>query len=287
MIIWTIAKTTFGEAMRKKILNVFLIVAVGMIVISMGFTNLDFQSDLTTVKALGMFVILLAGFIISLIMCVSLIPNEVERRTIYTILSKPVNRYEFVIGKFVGGLLTLFVNIALMGAVFVLMVTLKVALSHDVSTLSKVGEMAQGAGGALASKPKVFDPSLLLGVLMIYLQFLVFSAVVMLFSVFLTPTVNFFASSAVYVVGSASAIWQSIAANKGEHVAVVAKAFYWVMSHVFPPNFDLYNIQNRLIHPHHEVRSMGAYVAFVIGYSVLYSVLLMIVAALIFDRKEV
>lgn len=288
MVIWAIAKTTFGEAMRKKILNVFLIVAVAMIVLAMSFTQLGFQSDMTVVKSLGLFVILLAGFIISLILCVSLIPNEMDRRTIYTILSKPVNRYEFVIGKFVGGLLTLFVNIALMGAIFIIMVAVKVWLSGDVAALgSRAGQMLSSqTGEGAAIKPQIFDSTLVLGVLLIYFQFFLFSAVVMFFSIFLTPTVNFFASSAVYVVGSASTIWQSIATAENEKITAPVRAFYQLI-HWIIPNFDLYNIQNRLIHPHSEVRSMSVYVVEVIGYALIFSLVLMTIAILFFDKKEV
>ncbi|MEN6372037.1 MAG: hypothetical protein ABFD64_08495 [Armatimonadota bacterium] len=288
MVIWTIAKTTFGEAMRKKILNVFLIVAVAMIVLSLSFTQLGFQSDMTVVKSLGLFIILLAGFIISLILCVSLIPTEVERRTLYTILSKPVNRYEFVLGKFIGGVLTLTVNIALMGIVFIIMVTVKAALSGSVSGLgSQTSSMlAMGDQAAAAIKPRIFDPSLLIGVLFIYCQFFILSAVVVFFSVFLTPTVNFFASSAVYVIGSTSAVWQSIADSKNKDISPLVKAFYWVLERVIP-NFDYYNIQNKIIHPHTEARSMEVYVVMGVLKALLIVTFLMIAAVLVFDRKEV
>jgi ABC-type transport system involved in multi-copper enzyme maturation permease subunit len=286
MIIWTIAKTTFGEAMRKKILNVFLIVAVAMIVLSLSFLQLGFQNDLTTVKGFGLLIILLAGFIISLILTVSLIPNEMERRTIYTILSKPVNRYEFLIGKFLGGILTLTVNMALMAIVFIVMVAIKSACSGDAAGLAKVGEAAIQSGGTVASKVGIFDPSLLLGIFLIYLEFFLFSAVVMFFSVFLTPTVNFFASTSVWFLGSFSPMWQSIAKSNNPDTSIVTRYFYKAVSTIVP-NFDLYNIQNRLIHPHHEVRSIPVYVSGVVGYSLLFATVLILIAVVAFDRKEV
>lgn len=283
MAIWTIAKTTVGEAMRKKILNVCLIVAVAMIALALSFTQFDFQRDMTIVKSLGLFVVLLAGFVISLILSVSLIPNEVERRTIYTILSKPVKRYEFVVGKFVGGLITLLINVALMGAVFIIMVAIKTALSPPAAAALSpgAGQLATEA----ASRAQIFDPSLVLGVVMIYFQFLLLSAVVMLFSVFMTPTVNFFASAAVYVVGSAAPVWQTMS-SKDSTAPLLVKYVYKVV-HTIVPNFDYFNIQNRLIHPHHEVRSMGLYVTETIVYAVLFSVVMMTIAVLLFEKKEV
>lgn len=280
MAIWTIAKTTVGEAMRKKVLNVCLIVAVAMIAISVSFTQFEFQQDMTIVKSLGLFVILLAGFVISLILCVSLIPNEVDRRTIYTILSKPVKRYEFVVGKYLGGLMTLFINIMLMGLVFIIMVSIKAAVS-DVPV-----KFAQEVGSqATTFKPRIFDSSLVLGVIMIYFQFFLLSAVVMFFSVFLTPTVNFFASAAVYIVGSAAPVWQSMS-SKASTSPVLVKMVYKII-HTIVPNFDYFNIQNKLIHPHVQVRSMGLYVTESIVYAILFSVVVMTVAVLIFEKKEV
>ncbi len=283
MAIWTIARTTVGEAMRKKVLNICLIVAIAMIVISLSFTQFSFKQDMTIVKSLGLFVILLAGFVISLLMCVSLIPNEVERRTIYTILAKPVNRYEFVVGKFLGGLLTLAINIGIMGAVFVLMVTLKAAFGTDVqSTAGGVGVAVEAA----ARKVQAFDPQLVLGVVMIYFQFVVLSAVVMLFSVFLTPTVNFFASAGVYIVGSAAGIWKSMYVS-GSEANPVVKGFYMLVSNVLP-NFDRFNIQNKLIHPVQEFRGGPMeYVGLTVLYAVLYSLVVMIAAVIVFERKEV
>lgn len=281
-IIWTIAKTTVGEAMRKKVLNVCLIVAIAMIVLSLSFTQFSFKQDMTIVKSLGLFVILLAGLVISLLLCVSLIPNEMERRTIYTILAKPVKRYEFVVGKFLGGLVTLGINIGIMGAVFILMTAIKAALSTATISASGAGGIA---GGTVEFKPQVFDPQLILGVIMIYCQFLMLSAVVMFFSVFLTPTVNFFASAGVYVVGSASAVWQSLA-SKDSSAHLLVKYLYTGIHAVFP-NFDYFNIQNRLIHPVQEARNMGGYVGEGVLYAVLYSVAAMIVAVLLFEKKEV
>lgn len=284
MAIWTIAKTTVGEAMRKKVLNVCLIVAIAMIVISLSFGQFTFKTDMTITKSLGLFVILLAGFVISLLMCISLIPNEIERRTIYTILAKPVKRYEFVVGKYLGGLITLAINIGVMGIVFILMVTIKAHFSTDALTTA-VGRGAAAPEGATSMAVQAFDPQLVLGVVMIYLQFMLLSAVVMFFSVFLTPTVNFFASAGVYAVGTASAVWQSLYAE-GSQASAGIQMFYRVVTNVLP-QFDRFNIQNKLIHPVQEVRSLSTYMELTIGYALLYTLVVMILGVILFERKEV
>lgn len=288
MVIWTIAKNTVSEAMRKKVLNVCLMVALAMIVLSLSFTQLGFQQDMTIVKSLGLFVILLAGFIISLLMSISLIPNEVERRTIYTILSKPVKRYEFVVGKYLGGLITLFVNIAVMGIVFVGMIAVKAYLGQ------KFGQQIGGIA-ASAATPKdavtavkmswhLFDPALVLGIVLIYFQFFVMSSIVMFFSVFMSPTVNFFASASVYVVGSAADIWRSMAQNG--HTPQLVRYLYTGIYYMLP-KFSNFNVQNKLIHPELPVHNFNLYVAITIGQALAYSLVVMIIAVLMFEKKEV
>lgn len=279
MAIWTIAKTTFSEAMRKKIINVCFIVAVAMIVIALSFSQYGAKQELTIVKSLGLFVILLAGFVISLILSVSLIPTEIERHTIYTILSKPVARYEFILGKYLGGLITLFVNIMLMGLVFILMLALKVWFGDGIVD-------KHGADMVSIIKPHAFDPKLVLGIVLIYFQFFMMSAVVMLFSVFLPTTVNYFASAAVYAIGSGASAWQSIAFGHNEKTSAIVSCFYKAIYYLFP-NFDKFNIQNTLIHPQLEVKNMGVYVFGTIIYAICYSMVTMLVAVLFFDKKEV
>ncbi len=286
MVIWTIAKTTFGEAMRKKILNIFIIVAIALMILAMSFPQLGFKQDLTTVKSLGLLVILVTGFVISVTLSVSLIPNEVDRRTIYTILSKPVNRYEFIIGKFLGGLLTLFVNIFLIGVVFMIMITIKAAMGGQMSQAASQVAQTVGAESGEKVKAGIWDNQLLLGIVLIYFQFALLSAVSVFFSIFMTPTVNFFASAGVWIVGSASGALRAIAETKSDQLVPFIKYLYFILSRVIP-NFDYYNVQNKLIHPHTEARSLPMYVAFVIAYSVVFSLVLMIIGVLSFDKREV
>lgn len=132
MIIWSIAKTTVGDALRKKVLQIFLVVAIGLIIISLSFsqalafsTREGASSNIMPIKSFGLGLMAIAAWLITLVLGVSLIPQEIERRTIYTILAKPVKRYEFIIGKFLGAILTLAINVGLMGLVFIAIVVIK------------------------------------------------------------------------------------------------------------------------------------------------------------------
>ncbi len=257
MNILVIAKTTFGEALRKKILNIFLLVAVALIIFSVSFSYFTAREEMTIIKSMGLGVIAIAGMFISVVLGINLVPTEIEKRTIFTILSKPVKRHEFLLGKFLGGLLTVFVNVLLMTVVFMLTVTWK---SHW--------------------QP---DYALLKGILMIFFQLFLLSSVAVFFSIFATPAVNFFLTSAVYIMGSLSDVTLSLMKDKEQHV--VMKAFFGAV-HYIVPNFANFFTQNPLIHPDVTIKNETVYYAQNIAYALVYASILMIVAILVFEKQE-
>ena len=289
MIIWSIAKTTIGDALRKKVIQIFLVIAIGLIVISLSFAQtLEFgtregaSTDIMLVKTMGLGLMAAAGWLISLVMGVSLIPQEIERRTIYTILSKPVKRYEFIIGKFLGALLTLGICVGLMGLVFIAVVVVK-AWGAEASTVSAGAQAAGGVDAASAmQKVQIFDVNMVWGVILIYLQFLVLSSIVLFLSVFLTPTVNFFMGLGVYIVGVMAPITESLASAKALHV----KYFYTAVHYIIP-NFDMFNKPNALLHPDAHIESMAKYTGQCVLYGLLYVFVMMTLAVILFEKKEV
>jgi ABC-type transport system involved in multi-copper enzyme maturation permease subunit len=171
-----------------------------------------------------------------------------------------VRRYEFLIGKFLGGVLTITVNLVLMSAIFLVMVAYKNGWHFQ------------------------FD--LLKGVLMTFFQLFLLMAVATVFSTFLTPVVNFFLTSAVYVLGSLSDFTMSMSQGPGK--PAVVKAFYWVL-HFLIPNFANYFTQNPLIHP--EVGAMPLrvemmYYAYNVTYAVVYAAILLLIAILVFEQRD-
>jgi len=257
--VWTIASGTFGEAMRRKILNVFLLVAVAIIGLAFAFGQFNPRQEMTIILSLGLGIIGLAGVFISVILGINLVPNEIERRTIYTILSKPVQRYQFLCGKFLGGLLTVLSNIAIMGLVFV---------------------------AVLFIKQPHLNTEVVKGVVMIFFQLTLLSAVALFFSVFLSPFVNFFLTFAVYLVGSLSSVTESMASDPDHKKNVLVTTIFKVL-HFVIPNFGNFNIQNPIIHPDVQIVNETTYMLQNIAYALIYTAILLVVAVLIFDRREV
>ena len=99
-VILSIARTTMGEAIRRRVLLVILLVGVLFLAIAPALEALSPRQELTVLRALTLGVIQLTSAVIAVVLTVYLIPNEIERRTIYTILSKPVRRWQFLVGKY-------------------------------------------------------------------------------------------------------------------------------------------------------------------------------------------
>lgn len=113
-----IAQNTFKEAIRDKILYGFLFFAVCIILFSLVLGQLSLGQQLRTTIDVGLFGISLFSVLISIFIGINLLNKEIQKRTIYPVLSKPVSRPAYLMGKFLGIAMVLFVQICLMLMVF-------------------------------------------------------------------------------------------------------------------------------------------------------------------------
>jgi ABC-type transport system involved in multi-copper enzyme maturation permease subunit len=180
---------------------------------------------------------------------------EIERRTIYTILSKPVQRYEFVLGKFLGGFAVVFINIAAMGIVFLIMLRFQ-------------------EGKVPADMYK--------GVFLTFFQMMLLAALTIFFSTFATPVLNFFMSFGIFIVGNLSSVTESLTTSRNNATRMAGTVIHYLL-----PNFGNFNIQNTLIHPTQEISNADVFIKQNILYALIYSAALLILAIIIFDRREV
>ena len=115
--IWAIARNTFREAVRNKILYSLLFFAVLLILSAVAVGKLSLHEELRMTRDVGLFGIDVFGVIIAIFVGVNLLYKELDLKTVYTILPKPLYRWEFVLGKWLGMLLTLGVQVAVMALV--------------------------------------------------------------------------------------------------------------------------------------------------------------------------
>jgi ABC-type transport system involved in multi-copper enzyme maturation permease subunit len=256
-----IAQNTISEALRRKVLNAFAMVGVAVLCLTFMFGQFTARQELTLIRGMGLGIITLAGIFITVILSINLVPTEIERRTIYTILSKPVRRPDFLLGKFLGALGTIFINILLMSIVFIIALSIKQIGAENPTSI----------------------PQLLSGVLMILMQMFLLCAVAIFFSVFLSPLVNFFLTLSLFIIGNMSTYTLDMAKTGSN---AIVRGFF-VAVHYIVPNFGNFQFTNPLVNPSVQVKSEVIFLTQNVIYAVVYSAVLMILAILIFDRREV
>ena len=122
------------------------------------------------------------------------------------------------------------------------------------------------------------------GVLMTFFQLTLVGAVALFFSVFLSPFVNFFLTFAVYLLGS-TGFWSRWRRRTRRRASWRSQFFKFL--HFIVPNFDNFNIQNPIIHPGVVIKNETQYILQNILYALVYTAILLTLAVLIFDRREV
>ncbi len=251
----TIARNAFREAVRDRVLYnlVFFVLLLTVGAIFLG--ELSAAQESKIIIDLGLSAMLLFGAFISIFVGVGLVYKEIERRTVYAIFSKPVGRGEFLVGKYLGLCLTLFLNVAVMG----LGITL--ALLY-----------VRGGWNPLAL-------SIWPAVLLIYLELMIVTAVALLFSSFSTPALSALLTFFVFIIGHFSADLRTFASSMG---TATARWFFGALYYVLP-NLSNYSFITPAAYGQTPTASMllGAF-----AYAVIYSAVLLSAATLIFNRRN-
>lgn len=258
--ILAIATTTVGEAIRRRVLLIILLIGVLFLVVAPGLGVLSARSETTVLRGMLLGVIQLTSAVIAIVLTVYMIPNEIERRTIYTILCKPVQRWQFLVGKYLGAVLALGLMMLLMTSVMVFTFYLQ----------------QQDPAAAI---------QLIKGPLMYFVQMSLLAAVCIFFSTFVSPLVNFFLSGGLYLLGSLfNPFFQTLSESKTTPAG--AKLFATIVNTILP-NFANYNIQNPLINDTQTIQAEGAYYVQLTVYGLFYILILLVGGILVFDRREV
>ncbi len=246
-----IALNTFREAIRHRILYLLLIFAVAMISFAQILSLLTVGSEEKIIKDFGLASIDIFGVLTAVFIGIGLVSREIERRTVYTLLAKPLHRFEFILGKFAGLSLTLLVNTAVMAVWFFLVLLLK----------------------------GMFDWRLLIAVLLLYFQFLLITAMAVLFSCLSTPILASVMTLALYAIGhllwSLDLLAARLTAGWGK---LLCRALYFVL-----PNLGTFDIKGEVVH---GLAIDGTRVLWAAAYLALYGSATLWTACAVFERKE-
>ena len=260
-----IAVNVFRESVRDRVLYNLLAFAVLLMGASYLIGQLTAGQDVKIIKDLGLAATFVFGLFIAVFIGIGLVSKEVERRSIYSLLAKPIERYQLVLGKYAGLVLTLLVNLSVMAAALYLV----------------LAYLAWHAGpvAARAWERPALDPLLLQAFLLTLVELSVVTAIAVFFSTFSTPLLSAALTFGFFVAGRFSADLRSFNQVVASPLAgALAQGLYWVL-----PNLGPFDIRAQVVHGHPATLE---YLGLAVGYGVLYSAALLVAAILIFSKRD-
>jgi len=253
-----IALNTFREALRHKVLYIILFFTVLLIGFAVVLGSISIGESDRVIKHVGLSAISIFGIFLAMFVGVNLVYEEMERRTIYTIIAHGVPRRDFIIGKFLGLFLTIVFNFVLMGAIL---------------------------GLVLVAIPEAsWHPAIAYAIFLSAFEMMIIIAFAILFSSFSTPVISAILTLAVYIAGHLSddlldyikILHHEAYAFHSSIMIPLFKGIYAIL-----PHLEEFNAKNQAADP-----AMLQVTLFPIGYGILYTAVVLCLAGLIFSRRD-
>lgn len=250
-----VALNTFREAVRDRVLYNLVFFALLMMLAAVVVGQISIGIEVSVIVSLGLSAISVIGLLISVFIGVALVSKEMEKRTLYALLAKPVRRWEFLLGKFGGLVLTLAVNTAAMAAgLFLVMLCVKHSLQRE-------------------------DAVVLVAVYFIWLKLALMVALALLFSCFTTPLLAILFAAGLYIVG----LYVQELRNLPVDVMSPAMAAFTKWLSYLLPNFENFNVMAMAAHGRVVP---GTLILQNTLYAVIYCAIVLTGAAAVFSRKN-
>ena len=252
MTVAVIALNTFREAKRDRILYLLFFFAALSIAASRVLAILTVGDRIKIVMDVGLASISIFGVLMAILMGTGLVYKEIDKKTIFTLLSKPIHRVEFILGKFLGLVLTLAVMTGLMTLIFLILLFL-----HTFR----------------------IEWAMLVAVAYIFLELILLTAVAILFSTFSTPILSSIFSLSFYVIGHMSwGLEALIRKIRPGFSRTLAQFLYMVL-----PDLENFNFKTEVVH---GLAIPAGIHAWAVLYGLLYTAFILGLAVLIFRRRD-
>lgn len=252
--VFAIATTTFRESIRSKVLYSMFFFAIAIVLVSALFGSVTIGDQVVVIRNFGLFSLSFFGVAYAVISGASLLAKELARKTIYNVLAKPVRRWEFLWGKYLGMLTT---------------VTLMIIV------------MAAGLIGFTLFFDSNFNPAMIQATYQIILQLMIVCACTIFFSsIVVTPLLSGAFAFGVFLAGRSTEYLLYFVNNQSIKgiLAGLLKGAYWLLPHL-----------NELDMSNHAAYGETASLAFMLWssmYAIGYSGILLVLANLFFLRRE-
>ncbi|MBN1517063.1 hypothetical protein JXA32_10905 [Candidatus Sumerlaeota bacterium] len=310
--IFVIALNTFKEAIRNRILYVILLFAI-LIIISggiMGDLSVSAPEDL--IRSIGLFGINFFSIMIAVFIGIGLVYNEIDKKTIYTIVSKPIDRTHFILGKYFGLLLTIYANVIIMTLFFLMAIhyysvvdqqTMNDYFMHLASQKGSytqadiymyyvkalLGAIPKGAGSFFGHDPTEATKNIMTVISMNCFELAIIVAFAILFSSFSTPILSAFMTIMTFLVGRGNEdiiryVWKlqdKIQASGGADMTLHFKAALAQVIALIAPNLSIfYKVSDAIYEDKAPIYGSE------ILYGVIYPAAVLTLACLIFSRRN-
>ncbi len=250
-----IALNTFRESVRDRVLYNLILFVLLLVGASIFLGEISMSQEAKIIVDIGLSAMRIFGVLIAIFIGIGLVYKEIDKRTIYSLLAKPLHRYEFILGKYFGLCLTLFVNSAV---------------------------MTLGISCALLFVKRGLDPiqfKIWPTAYLIFLELMVMTALSLLFSSFSSPALSALLAFFLFIIGTFSGDLKLFAATVGSGVVKVAcQTLYYIL-----PNLDNFNFVTMTAHGQTPPLQM-------IGNATLYAALyisaLLAATVMIFQRRN-
>ena len=261
-----VAWHVFKEGARDRVLFSVVGFAVLLFGASLLLGQLTAGQDLKIIKDLGLSVIEMSGVLMSVLIGVGLVAREIDKRSIYGLLARPVRRWEFILGKYLGLLMTLAGNLAVMSMALYAVL----AWMHWTAP-----PMVRASWEAPA-----LDPAMLIAVVLIMAELAVLTAVALFFSTFSSSALwSTLFSLGVFVAGQFSSELRGLSSALGSRAAGVMGT---VVGMVLPA-FGAFDVKSQVVH---GLPIPLEFFGLTLAYGVLYAAAVLAATIAIFNRRE-
>lgn len=265
MTVAIVAAAVYRESVRDRV--PLTIVGFGVLIAFASYliSQLTAGQDLKIIKDLGLAALSLLGLAIAVFIGIGLVTKEVERRSIYSLLTKPVTREQFILGKFLGLVVTLFVNLSAMCVAYY------AVLFYQQLTAT---EAVRNAWPAPAT-----DPRLMIAAVLIFAELTIVTALALFFSTFSSPLLSILLTLGFWVAGHFNADLRNFGAVVDSvPLAMVARVLYYVL-----PNLAPFNVKAEVVH---GVPIAADHVLLTLAYALVYVTILLLASIAVFRRRD-
>lgn len=283
-----IARNTLTEALRQKVLNILLLFGLITIASAILFANFTLSEQFKFIKDFSIGAMSVFGLLIALMGTAQMLPSEIESRTIYTILAKPVRRGEFLLGKYLGILALLATTILLMSIVFVGVLIVKEQLAVN-DAVAQAGQVTTLEGQQELSHEitqihrEARDPRLVQAILLTYGKLAVVAGIALFISTFATSAIFTVATTfMIYIICHLQSVARAAWLGGGTEVNFAARIFLGVLSFLLP-DMNIYNVIDEIVagNPVPWSHTLN-----VLSYTGVFLIVVMTISILTFNERE-